>query len=184
MKSKMFVMIAIIIISMVPTVWAAELEIKQKQWTMKDTNGCGKWLPGRMFVTTVASGKEINRGSSTVDTRVNVNKDVEKGELLGVVYFGKAKSDLEAVESEKLLTLIGKLKDKQIIVEGHACWIGDSTYNENLSFLRGNTIASILRDNGVSVVAVRGFGEEVIIDRENPAANRRVEIYQTKGKEH
>ncbi len=180
MKIKAKIFLAIIAAFATPSmVCAAELEFRQEHRAMKDANGCGLWLPGWTFVTTVSQGNKKG-GNDAFVLKNDTSEGIEKGDLVGVVYFGKAKSDLEAKESEKILSLIDGIKNEDIIVEGHACWIGDNDYNKTLSDIRGGTVAKYLEKGGVKVVSVRGYGESVIIDRINPAANRRVEIYQTK----
>lgn len=86
-------------------------------------------------------------------------------------------------EKNRLQDLAENLKGKKIIVEGHTCWMGLDEYNQDLSERRSYHVASVLREHGVTVVGVRGWGESRIKTYDNPAANRRVEIYQITKKE-
>ncbi|MEO0487768.1 MAG: OmpA family protein [Pseudomonadota bacterium] len=69
-----------------------------------------------------------------------------------------------------------------VTVIGHTDWVGDAGYNQNLSKRRADSVAGILRVNGVSANRIIAFGRgeaEPIADNVTPEGrrqNRRVEI--------
>lgn len=76
-------------------------------------------------------------------------------------------------------------KDEPVDVFGYTCWIGERPYNKKLSSKRAKSVARYLEKKGIKIRKVVGEGMSNIIDHENPAPNRRVEIktIQKKGGE-
>jgi outer membrane protein OmpA-like peptidoglycan-associated protein len=149
------------------TGWSDSLEIRERQnWVLKSGGSShARWLPGTVFVST------------------NEPCQNYQGEKVLVVQFENNSDTLIGLEKDRLQEIAGNLKGEEIIVEGHACWMGRDEYNQDLSERRSYHVASVLREHGVTVVGVRGWGESRIKTYDNPAANRRVEIYQITKKE-
>lgn len=83
-----------------------------------------------------------------------------------------------------IVQLLNKSPDSLIVVDGHSCSMGNSTYNKKLSIKRAKDIASYLTNNfsiDESRIITNGYGEESLLysedDSKSQALNRRVEIY-------
>ncbi len=78
--------------------------------------------------------------------------------------------------------LIQKHPEKQIVIEGHTCSIGDERYNMGLSMRRAQSVKSYMVEKGVDAarLTVEGYGEErPVADNATRAGremNRRVEF--------
>ena len=79
-------------------------------------------------------------------------------------------------------SVLSKYNKTMIEIQGHTDNVGDSMYNERLSTMRANSVASALRTRGVTTgrMTTAGYGETMPITSNSTeagrAANRRVEI--------
>jgi len=106
--------------------------------------------------------------------------------LSGGVLFASAKSDLLPAAQVKLNSVAEALTqqdpDSKMVVEGHTDSQGGSSYNQDLSQRRAQTVRDYLVSRGVASdrVTAQGFGSSrSIADNKSPegrANNRRVEI--------
>ena len=104
------------------------------------------------------------------------------------VLFGFDRSDLSNTATNNLSKLVDVLKkypDTNIEILGHTDNVGSATYNQTLSEKRAGSVASYLKNNGISSarVTTRGLGETDPVASNDTddgrAANRRVEFVIT-----
>jgi len=127
------------------------------------------------------------------DTKPGVMVDergCEKPELklqTVTVYFPLNSAEMWANEAEKLDSLIAMLleteglEDVELAVQGHACDLGDTDYNNKLSEDRAKAVVTYLTDNGIDesrIVQIMALGETdpamPNTSEENREKNRRV----------
>lgn len=105
--------------------------------------------------------------------------------LSGSLLFASGRSDLLPAARSRLdqvADALREVKDQRIVIEGHTDSRGRDDYNEDLSYLRADSVRSYLISRGIppEQIEARGYGESrPIADNSTPdgrANNRRVEI--------
>lgn len=104
----------------------------------------------------------------------------EMGFGLPAVYFGLNEQAPTPESVDALHTLVERIPAfKACRIEGHACPIGESNYNQALSYHRAQVVLSYLRTAGVRTgFQVIAYGEERLAAVDTPSfwKNRRVEV--------
>ncbi len=86
---------------------------------------------------------------------------------------------------DKVTTVAQELTPKEIVVEGHTDSVGTAEINESLSKKRADTVATYLKEKGMTEAAIQaiGFGFQKPLSsnksKEGRAQNRRVDIWIT-----
>lgn len=82
---------------------------------------------------------------------------------------------------EELLQAVERIKKsgKKVKVSGHTCDLGEKEQNDRISLARAESVAAILRKNGIAVAEVSGMGSCCPRSTER-RENRRVEIFVAK----
>jgi outer membrane protein OmpA-like peptidoglycan-associated protein len=97
------------------------------------------------------------------------------------IHFGLGSSEISASERKFINTFVTSLSPDAVVdVIGHSCWIGSEEYNIVLSKRRASNIAEYLKSMKINVRQEEGKGESMLIDKINPAPNRRVDIIPVK----
>lgn len=103
-----------------------------------------------------------------------------------VLFFDKNNATLTEASKEILMeavTEIKKLNDQAVLITGYADnQSGSEAHNQKLSEHRAETVASFLKQHGISPSSINnaGKGATNYFDSNNPKFNRRVEIIYTK----
>ncbi len=96
------------------------------------------------------------------------------------VHFGFDSTVVTEYSQEKLRKIIKKIKslpgEKQIVLVGHTCTIGDPVYNDRLSRDRALAVRRVLKDQDITIDTAEGKGACCPISKET-RLNRRVEIF-------
>ncbi|WP_350340109.1 OmpA family protein [Paraflavitalea speifideaquila] len=138
-------------------------------------------------------GKKMDKQARDIENRVPGAKVERVGEGIVVefsdkILFGFDQSNLSASAEGNLDKLVGVLKenpDTDIEVQGHTDSKGADAYNMGLSERRASSVASYLRNRGVSAsrVTTKGYGETAPVasndTEEGRAQNRRVNFLIT-----
>lgn len=88
--------------------------------------------------------------------------DSASHEALEFLTFGTNEDGLDSIARVRLEALVDSLEDRRAIwLDGHADSRGDSTYNDDLSLRRAQSVSQVLVDLGIpeSRIRVRSFGE-------------------------
>lgn len=82
---------------------------------------------------------------------------------------------------EEILQAVERIKKsgKKVKVSGHTCDLGEKEQNDRISLSRAESVAAILRKNGIAVAEVSGMGSCCPRSTER-RENRRVEIFVSK----
>ncbi len=115
--------------------------------------------------------------------------EVEPRQLVPTVapflYFGFDDDQLSSTAQEQLTSYAAELKQSEysFVVEGHADWVGDESYNQSLSERRADAVYRYLIAQGIpaSRMGKKGYGETRPNNSNHTAAgrsqNRRVEFF-------
>ncbi len=104
---------------------------------------------------------------------------------LGDVLFETGKASLMSGAKramEKLVDFLAENEMRKVLIEGHTDNVGSSTYNIDLSLRRAESVADVLKEQGVeeSRIVTKGYGEQYPVTENASASgkqqNRRVEI--------
>ena len=80
------------------------------------------------------------------------------------------------------IIIIQKHPEKEVVIEGHTCWVGTEDYNLGLSLRRATSVKNYLVEKGIKQerLIVKGYGEaNPVADNttiEGRKMNRRVEF--------
>lgn len=117
-------------------------------------------------------GKVVNDDGCMKLIRLHVRFDFDKYEIKN-----RYKSEID-----KAVDFLKKNPKLHTSIEGHTDAIGNHEYNQDLSELRANSVATALHESGIDLkrMLVRGFGETIPVasnkSKEGRAKNRRVDI--------
>lgn len=169
-------------------VQGAKLEIRQEAYAYRMS--LTKDISTETFVITTprvkpsatTSSMESSQTTSSQNSQTSQRSSqiLPAGNLLSI-QFDLDSAKLASGTAVAALDTFSKLNIKKstpLVVTGFTCELGTDEINQNLSKQRAETVASLLRDNGYTVQAVKskGAAEPVTTDPEQLYLNRRVEI--------
>jgi OOP family OmpA-OmpF porin len=98
--------------------------------------------------------------------------------------FDKADIKIESYPMlDEVVTVLEKNRSMNVMIQGHTDYIGDDTYNMELSLKRANVIKAYLVDHGIAEyrLKTKGFGSSKPISSDRSkhgrSLNRRVDLY-------
>lgn len=127
------------------------------------------------FLETSGHFNGIDAQLARIEARLQPNKPTsEPSKKTSCVYFSTGKSEINWDSSKSLAKLAYQLKSQNVVVdiEAYTDARGKKNDNVSLSFARGNAVAQYLKETGVTVRQVKGYGVKVSNNSSDWAKNR------------